>query len=95
VGLIAVGVEREGYYLLSLSHIRTGMARAVHGSALVAPKGFGVAATPWHAVQIAAWAALRTQNRQRDDYPRHGEAADTDAKERRIFEWLSMSVVIG
>ena len=29
------------------------------GNPLVARKGFGVAQTPWKAVQIAAWAALR------------------------------------
>jgi hypothetical protein len=29
------------------------------GNPLVAPKGFGVAETPWKAVQIAAEAALR------------------------------------
>ena len=61
MGLIAVwGVERQRY-LLSLSHIAEGEWRAqIMGDALVAPKGFGVAATPWRAAQIAASAALRT-----------------------------------
>jgi hypothetical protein len=59
VGLIAVGVERAGCRL-SLSHIAEGEWRAQFmGNALVAPKGFGVAATPWKAVQIAAGATLR------------------------------------
>jgi hypothetical protein len=59
VGLIAVGVERQGL-LLSLSHIAEGEWRAQFmGNPLVAPKGFGVAATPWHAVQQAAWAAVQ------------------------------------
>jgi hypothetical protein len=58
VGVIAVGVERQGL-LLSLSHIAEGEWRAQFvGNALVAPKGFGVAATPWKAVQQAAWAAI-------------------------------------
>jgi hypothetical protein len=60
VGLIAVwGVERQRY-LLSLSHIAEGEWRAqIMGDALVAPKGFGVASTPWGAVQQAAWAAVK------------------------------------
>ena len=59
VGLVTVGVERQGLRL-SLSHIAEGEWRAQFmGNALVAPKGFGVAATPWRAVQIAASAALR------------------------------------
>jgi hypothetical protein len=58
-GWFAVGVERQGL-LLSLSHIAEAEWRAQFmGNALVAPKGFGVAATLWHAVQIAASAALR------------------------------------
>ena len=59
VGLITLGVERRGYRL-SLSHIADGEWRAVFmGNPMVAPKGFGVAATPWGAVQRAAWAAMR------------------------------------
>ena len=58
VGLLAVGVEREGCRL-SLSHIAEGEWRAqFRGNPLVAPKGFGVATAPWKAVQIAARAAL-------------------------------------
>jgi hypothetical protein len=34
----------------------------------VAPKGFGVAATPWRAAQIAASAALRTKSNM-NEYP--------------------------
>ena len=59
VGLITVGVERQGLRL-SLSHITEGEWRATFmgESALLAPKGYGVAPTPWRAVQMAAWAAL-------------------------------------
>ena len=56
LGLIAVGVERQGVRL-SLSHIADGEWRAqfMGDNQVVAPKGFGVAPTPWRAVQIAAW----------------------------------------
>ena len=62
VGLITVGVERQGLRL-SLSHITEGEWRATFmgESALLAPKGFGVAQTPWGAVQRAAWAAIRQE----------------------------------
>ena len=59
LGLITVGVERLGYFL-SLTHIGEGEWRAQFmGNPLVAPKGFGVAETPWRAVQDAAWAAVK------------------------------------
>jgi hypothetical protein len=59
VGLITVGVERQGMRL-SLSHITENEWRAqfMGESQLVAPRGFGVAPMPWRAVQLAAWAAL-------------------------------------
>jgi hypothetical protein len=59
VGLITVGVERRGMRL-SLSHIADEEWRAVFmgENALLAPRGFGVAPTPWRAVQRAAWEAV-------------------------------------
>ena len=59
VGLITVGVERHGMRL-SLSHIADGEWRAVFmgENALLAPRGFGVAPTPWRAVQRAGWRAM-------------------------------------
>ena len=56
VGLITVGVERRGMRL-SLSHIADEEWRAVFmgETALLAPRGFGVAPTPWRAVQRAGW----------------------------------------
>ena len=62
VGLLTVGVERQGLRL-SLSQITEGEWRATFmgESALLAPKGFGVAQTPWGAVQRAAWAAIRQE----------------------------------
>jgi hypothetical protein len=60
VGLITVGVERQGLRL-SLSHIADDEWRAVFmgENALLAPRGFGVAPTPWRAVQLAGWQAMR------------------------------------
>jgi hypothetical protein len=58
VGLIVVGVERQGLRF-SMSHIAENEWRAYFMSnPMFAPNGFGVAKTPWHAVQRAAWAAL-------------------------------------
>jgi hypothetical protein len=56
VGLITVGVERQGLRL-SLSHIADGGWRAMFmgDNARLAPRGFGVTPTPWQAVQQAAW----------------------------------------
>jgi hypothetical protein len=51
VGLIAVGVERQGLRL-SMSHIAENEWRArFMSSPMFAPEGFGVAPTPWRAVQ--------------------------------------------
>jgi hypothetical protein len=56
VGLITVGVERLGHRL-SLAHVADAEWRAAFvGHRLFAPVGYGVAATPWDAVQRAAWA---------------------------------------
>jgi hypothetical protein len=58
VGLITVGVERLGYRL-SLSHIAEGEWRAQFSAhPMWASVGYGVGATPWQAVQIAARAAV-------------------------------------
>ena len=58
VGLIVVGVERQGLRF-SLSHLAEGEWRAYFmKSPMFAPAGFGVAPTAWQAVQRAAWAAV-------------------------------------
>jgi hypothetical protein len=59
-GMVTVGVERLGYRL-SLSHVSEGEWRAYFTgeNQKLAPVGYGVAATPWRAVQQAAWAAVR------------------------------------
>jgi hypothetical protein len=63
VGLITVGVERQGYRL-SLSHIADGEWRAMFmGDAMISARGFGVAPTPWGAVQRAGWAAVAKEGR--------------------------------
>jgi hypothetical protein len=52
LGLVVVGVERQGLRF-SLSHIAEGEWRAVFMSnPMFAPARFGVAATPWQAVQL-------------------------------------------
>ncbi len=58
LGLVTVGVERLGYRL-SLSHIAEGEWRAQFSAhPMWASAGYGAAATPWQAVQRAAWAAV-------------------------------------
>jgi len=58
LGLVVVGVERPGLRF-SLSHIAEGEWRATFmAHPMFAPEGFGVAPTPWLAVQRAAWAAI-------------------------------------
>jgi len=53
-GLRAAGLR------FSLSHIGEGQWRArFMSSPMFAPAGFGVAPTPWQAVQRAAWAAVK------------------------------------
>jgi hypothetical protein len=60
IGLIAGGLGRLGYRI-SLSHIADGEWRATFsGHPLFAPKGFGVATTPWGAVQQAAWTVVKS-----------------------------------
>jgi hypothetical protein len=65
IGLIAVGMHRQGLRL-SLSHIAEGEWRCSFrgDGALLAPRGYGVAATPWRAVQQAAWAAVNKEDRR-------------------------------
>ena len=65
VGLITVGVERQGYRL-SLSHVADEEWRARFGShPMLSDAGYGVAATPRKAVQIAAWATVGVIDRER------------------------------
>jgi hypothetical protein len=59
LGQVVGGVERQGLRF-SLSHIAEGEWRAVFMSnPMFEPAGFGVAKTPWHAGQRAAWAAVK------------------------------------
>jgi hypothetical protein len=58
VGLITVGVERQGFRL-SLSRIAEGEWRARFSvDPMISSAGYGVAPTPWGAVQMAAWRAV-------------------------------------
>src|SRR5215470_16463103 len=59
VGLIATGMERQGYRL-HLTNAEAGVWRATFSRhPMTSAEGFGAAATPWGAVQEAAWAALK------------------------------------
>jgi hypothetical protein len=61
VGLITVGVELLGYRM-SLSHIAQGEWRAQFSAyPMSAPRGYGVAPTPWRAVHLAGWAAVNRE----------------------------------
>jgi hypothetical protein len=61
VGLITVGVERLGHRL-SLSHIAEAEWRAQFSAhPMWAPVEYGVAPTPWGAMQRAAWAAVKKE----------------------------------
>jgi hypothetical protein len=67
VGLITVGVERQGYRL-SLSHIADREWQATFmAHPLFAPAGFGGAKTPWRAVQRPS-----TTSRSRSTSPHTG-----------------------
>jgi hypothetical protein len=70
LGQVVGGVERQGLRF-SLSHIAEGEWRAVFMSnPMFEPAGFGVAKTPWHAVQRAAWAAVKRLETAGADRPR-------------------------
>jgi len=59
VGLIATGMERQGFRL-HLTNAEAGVWRATFSRhAMTSAEGFGAAATPWGAVQEAAWAAVK------------------------------------
>ncbi|MBM3222092.1 MAG: hypothetical protein FJZ38_26120 [Candidatus Rokubacteria bacterium] len=61
LGLIVTALDRDSYKV-SLSKIAAGEWRAqFHKDFTTSPDGYGVAATPWRAVQRAAWSVLRSQ----------------------------------
>jgi hypothetical protein len=58
IGDIVAGMNRHGYWL-HLSNVDAGTWRATFSrDAMVSADGFGADATPWRAVQRAAWQAL-------------------------------------
>ena len=59
VGLIVTGMERHGFDL-TLSKIHgDGWRASFYGNPMTSADGFAVAATPWTAVQRAAWIATK------------------------------------
>jgi hypothetical protein len=64
IGHITTGMARQGFRL-HLTNVDAGTWRATFSSsANVAAEGFGADLTPWRAVQVAVWAALRTAAQQ-------------------------------
>lgn len=60
VGRVVVPLDRDGFRL-SLSKIAPGEWRARFArEAMVSDAGYGVGATPWQAVQRAAWMAVQS-----------------------------------
>jgi hypothetical protein len=83
------GGERQGL-LLSLGHIAEGEWRATFmGNPMFAPEGFGVAKTPWQAVQRAAWAAIPGCSRAPlvTCYPGSAFHRASDRRSRRRTLW--------
>jgi hypothetical protein len=59
VGDVVTGMNRQGFWL-HLSNVDAGTWRATFlRDAVIAADGFGAGATPWRAVQRAAWEAVR------------------------------------
>ena len=59
IGRVVVPLDRDGHRLM-LSKIAAGEWRAQFSrDAMTSPSGYGVAATPWQAVQRAAWATTK------------------------------------
>ena len=60
-----MGTHGQGMRL-SLTHVADGEWQAyfMGENALLAPNGYGVAPSPWGAVQIAAWAAVARDARE-------------------------------
>ncbi len=59
VGDVVTGMNRHGF-MLHLSNVDASTWRATFSSApMLSSDGFGTGATPWRAVQVAAWEALK------------------------------------
>jgi hypothetical protein len=59
LGDVVVGMQRQGYRLHLTNIDATTWLASFSGAPLLASDGFGAASTPWRAVQLAAWEALR------------------------------------
>ena len=59
VGDVVTGMNRQGFWL-HLSNVDSGTWRATFSrESIISADGFGAGETPWRAVQLAAWSALR------------------------------------
>jgi hypothetical protein len=85
VGLITVGVERQGYRL-SLSHITEGEWRArFMGDPMISAAGYGVAPTPWQAVRSRRGTHYARRQRLSDAAPLAEVGEAGDQKPRRCL----------
>ena len=58
LGQVVTGMNRQGF-MLRLSNVNASTWQATFSSApMLSSDGFGTGATPWRAVQVAAWEAL-------------------------------------
>ena len=62
IGLIVVGMERQGYRF-ALRKIEDKWIASFHHDPTLSASGFGAAPTPWNAVHIAAWTTVMTLTR--------------------------------
>jgi hypothetical protein len=58
IGLIVVGMERQ-HYTVSIRKVADEWVASFHHDPMSAPSGFGSGDAPWHALQQAAWAAVK------------------------------------
>ena len=61
IGHIIVGMERNGFKISLRSIAAEGWVCSFQSDPMTAASGFGSGSTPWRAVQLAAWAAVRRQ----------------------------------
>jgi hypothetical protein len=58
LGLVVVGMERQGYRV-SITRMDDHWRARFGRDPMISDAGYGVAPTPWGAVQRAAWSALK------------------------------------
>ena len=59
IGLIVEGMQRHGYVVSIKKWRDGGWTASFNRDVMLASEGFGSGATPWRAVQEAAWAVVK------------------------------------